>query len=180
MSLFDDLVHAGRDIVKKEDRAVEEKDFFDELCEEAVKESKTEDEKKRVAAILKKDTPFNKDVKKQLQRARKPKMRTVQHYLCDHCDCMIPDPEQGFIIHGNVYTADATCQGGLVGNNFPDEDTFTIDKVEKTVLCRQCLLEALGILGNTKRGKEEPHTPLLLDPVDHNDDPWGARRVQRR
>jgi hypothetical protein len=113
---------------------------------------KTEEEK--VGEVLAENSPFSKDVKRQIQRARKPPLRTVQHYLCDRCDEMISRAEDGFIIHGNIYTADPSCCGGLIGNNFPvpsgePGQMFVLDQVQKTVLCKRCFSEALGLKPKT-------------------------------
>ena len=83
-------------------------------------------------------------VKEKVMKARKPKLRTVLHYLCDGCDKEISKPESGFVIHGNIYVADPNQVGGVVGNNFPDKETFSIDEVQKTVLCVNCLTKALS------------------------------------
>lgn len=82
-----------------------------------------------------------------LRRSRKPRMRTVEHFLCDYCDSQISKPEDGFVIHGNIYVADPKKTGGLIGNNFPDDgEPVTQDNVTKTVMCRHCFMKALGLL----------------------------------
>lgn len=110
------------------------------------------DQEKKVAEVLDQKTPFSEDVKRQIKRARKPTMRTVAHYLCDGCDTEIIKPEDGFIIHGNIYVADPKCCGGLVGNNFPNKESFVADEVKQSVLCRMCFCKALGLL-DKKGGK---------------------------
>ena len=103
-------------------------------------------------------------LKKSLREAKKPRNRTVQQYLCDRCDGVIPLPRKnehdGFVIHGNVYCADPDEVGGLIGDNFPkmdpDDDKFTADQVGMTVLCKKCLLKVLGI----DAGRERAVDPL--------------------
>ena len=75
--------------------------------------------------------------------ARKPRMRTVVKMLCDRCDSVIMEPEGGYIVHGNIYVADPTSSGGLVGNNFPDNGN--VEDVQKSVFCIKCMLEVLGL-----------------------------------
>lgn len=95
-----------------------------------------------------------KKVKEHLEMARKPKMRTVQHYLCDQCDNTIPSPSEsdepkGFVVHGNILVADPNNKGGLIGNNFPEVkegEKIEPEAVKQTVLCTGCFLAALGIL----------------------------------
>lgn len=96
----------------------------------------------RAEEILRDDTgPFEKV--KDLVRMAKKRMRTVQQYVCDHCDTVIQRPSEGFVIHGNIYTANPMSCEGLVGNNFPKEGT--VDQVQKTVVCKPCLLKMLNI-----------------------------------
>lgn len=90
---------------------------------------------------------------KLVQEARKSRMRTVQHYLCDSCDTEILSADNGFVIQGNVYTADPQSPGGLVGNNFPEpnkEGFVKLDAVRQTVLCKRCFMKAIG--GDKKPG----------------------------
>jgi len=94
-------------------------------------------------AALKK-TSILPGVKEKLQQSRKPRLRTIEQYLCDNCDLVIGDPTEGFIVHGNIYVADPTSLGGLIGNNFPEEGGKA-DDVKKTVFCRKCFCMALGL-----------------------------------
>lgn len=87
-------------------------------------------------------------VREKLRMARKPRMRTVEQYLCDHCDTVITKPTEGYIVHGNIYVAEPSCRGGLVGNNFPEVEpgeSITPDSVKQTVFCKACFLKALGL-----------------------------------
>lgn len=95
----------------------------------------------KVDKVLKDEgTPFQR-IKEKIRMARKSRMRTVQMLLCDYCDEVILKPEDGFIIHGNIYVADPVQRGGLIGNNFPEEGT--IEQVHQTVLCRKCFMKSL-------------------------------------
>jgi hypothetical protein len=90
-------------------------------------------------------------VKDSIEMARKPKMRTVEQFLCDQCDKVIAKPEDGFIIHGNIYVADPTCRGGLIGNNIPEVaagEKIDPEAIKQTVLCKHCLLKSLNMFGN--------------------------------
>ena len=83
-------------------------------------------------------------------------MRTVEQYLCDQCDKVIARPEDGFVIHGNIYVADPSCIGGLIGNNFPPleegEKLVSIDKIKQTVMCKTCFFRGIGVTDiNTPR-----------------------------
>lgn len=84
------------------------------------------------------------EVKEKIRQSRKPRLRTVEQYLCDNCDIVIADPSDGFLVHGNIYVADPVNLGGLIGDNFPDADGKAAD-VKKTVFCRKCFCKALGL-----------------------------------
>lgn len=86
-----------------------------------------------------------KPIKKSIEMNRKTKMRIVQHYLCDNCDTAIINEDKGYVVQGNIYVANPTSRGGLVGNNFPEEEVFNIDQVHESVLCQQCLCAILNI-----------------------------------
>jgi len=57
------------------------------------------------------------------------------------------------VFQGNVYVADANSRGGLIGNNFPCDDSknaeddtpFRIADVEESVYCMKCVIETLYI-----------------------------------
>lgn len=77
---------------------------------------------------------------------------TVELYKCDGCSKVITDPKGGIVIHGNIYVADPTTKGGLVGNNFPgslDEEgvkpflSNISTLVEESVYCTPCFLKAV-------------------------------------
>lgn len=83
--------------------------------------------------------------KDNLREARKSRCRTVQQYLCDVCDRAIPKPEDGVVVQGNIYIADPTRLGGLVGDNFPKHDgPIQSSEVRKSVFCKNCFLDVLG------------------------------------
>lgn len=94
-------------------------------------------------ALRQTNLPSMGGVKEKVMKARKLKLRTIQRYLCDGCDNEISKPENGFVIHGNIYVADPNQVGGVIGNNFPEKELFSIDEVQKTVLCIDCLTKAL-------------------------------------
>jgi len=74
--------------------------------------------------------------------------RISQLYHCESCDVMIHNEKDGFVIHGNIYVANPSIRGGLIGNNFPDTVPgmkFEITDVRESVLCRKCLLKALQL-----------------------------------
>ena len=87
-------------------------------------------------------------IREKLRMARKPRMRTVEQFLCDHCDAVIAKPTDGYVVHGNIYVAEPSCRGGLIGNNFPEVqpgETITLESVKQTVYCKACFLKALGL-----------------------------------
>lgn len=107
------------------------------------------------------------EIKEKITMARKPSMRTVQHFVCDQCDTEIVNPTDGFVIHGNIYAADPSCLGGLIGNNFPLGDkSFTGDDVRKQVLCYRCFAHALNL--DNKVSEEELKICRLPPHVDYN------------
>ncbi len=85
--------------------------------------------------------------------AGKPKMRTIERYLCDLCDKIIDCPDSGFIIEGNIYTANPSEKGGLIGNNIPvvaENEKIDPKTIRKTVLCKNCFLQSVGIEDSAK------------------------------
>jgi hypothetical protein len=97
--------------------------------------------------------------KNKLRTHRKERMRTCQFYLCDLCDKPIHDPDDGFVVHGNVYVADAQCRGGLIGNNFPEVQPGTniqVTDVKEEVLCTECFVRACGLDKKYRKKEEVP------------------------
>lgn len=61
---------------------------------------------------------------------------------CSGTDCQETFDPYGhdyFMVAGNVYRG---RDGGLIGNNFKDEDMVELGAV--TIFCKRCLLQALG------------------------------------
>lgn len=123
-------------------------------------------------------------IKERVERARKPRMRTVEQYLCDHCDNIIPAPKAvesypaGVIIKGNIYVADPSVRGGLVGNNFPDTqpgDKIDPEAVRETVLCTPCFLRSLG-LWPSKADLSQLSCTKASDPMTRDLTPRRPRR----
>lgn len=97
---------------------------------------------------VKEGPPSLKPITEKLDQVKKPKCRTVQHYLCDRCDGVITNFEKGFVIQGNVYAADPDVICGIIGNAFPNPDAegkIEAAAVRRTVLCTDCLLVSLGL-----------------------------------
>jgi hypothetical protein len=99
-------------------------------------------------------------IKDCIKMARKPKMRTVEQYLCDNCDSIIPNSTEevteGFVIHGNIYVADPSKRSGIIGNNIPDVaegEKIEPAQVKQTVLCKTCLMKALFGINESKYKK---------------------------
>ena len=100
-------------------------------------------ENRWVGQILKnKTTPFQ-EIKENLRMARKPKMRTVQLLQCDACDKVIMEPEDGFIVQGNIYVADPANRGGLIGNNIPLNGG--VEEIQESAFCKRCFIKALHL-----------------------------------
>ena len=76
-------------------------------------------------------------------------MATVTLYKCDGCERIIQKPEDGLVVHGNIYVADPNHRGGLIGNNFPEvkpkrsDNVFTESAVKETVFCIPCFMQAI-------------------------------------
>ena len=96
--------------------------------------------------ILKDKTDALQEVKEKIRESRKPRLRTVEQYLCDGCDLVIADPQDGFVIHGNIYAADPVNIDGMIGNNFPEDKDALASSVKKIVFCKQCFLSALDLI----------------------------------
>ena len=72
----------------------------------------------------------------------------VTLYKCSVCEKVILKPEDGLVVHGNIYVADPTTRGGLVGNNFPTEpvefdrgSALVGGVVKETAFCTGCFLK---------------------------------------
>lgn len=75
---------------------------------------------------------------------------TVTLYRCSKCKGIITDPKEGVVVHGNIYVADPTERGGLVGNNFPKaafkvgkDDEPIVDQIGESVYCKGCFLRVV-------------------------------------
>lgn len=149
------------------------RNLIDDMQHEAGEEAKHITQRRLVSAaehtsnkIIKK--PSGKtvnEIKGHIKNARatKDRMRTVSHYLCDVCDKPIYNVEDGFIVKGNIYTADPTCHGGLIGNAFPEsskDGTIVAKEVKESVFCKICFFSALGIgkKNATNRASSQPFT----------------------
>jgi hypothetical protein len=66
-------------------------------------------------------------------------------YLCDQCSIPILNPEDGFVIQGNIYVANPKYRGGLIGDNFPKaiNGRIQIDQINEVVYCKKCFFEIL-------------------------------------
>lgn len=68
--------------------------------------------------------------------------------VCDHCHSVIANPEDGFIVKGNIYNADhGEFPERLVGDNFPTTRSFAVrlDEIGETGICKSCMCKALGL-----------------------------------
>lgn len=68
-------------------------------------------------------------------------------YCCDDCTILIENPDDGFVIKGNIYIASPESHGGLIGNNFPAGKVtgIALGEIGETVLCKSCFLKALKL-----------------------------------
>lgn len=98
-------------------------------------------------AVKKRGTPALEPVKDTLRvKGPEHRMKVGHFYFCDACDQPIYDPRDGVIVHGNIYVADPTTRGGLIGNNFPNVkpgEKIEVTDVKETVMCRACFTEAV-------------------------------------
>lgn len=145
---------------------------------ESLESVKMSDVTKSIKSINKVKSRVNKAVRS------KERLRTVSHYLCDRCDKLITDPEDGFVIQGNIYVADTSCRGGLIGNNFPlpeepgkKEHKFEIDEVDENVFCKWCLNEVLNLnkKKDVKRSSVKKHYNDLgykKTPKEESEEGW--------
>ena len=120
-----------------------------EAMEQTVRRVTSAAEVKSKKILKKRSFVMDDGIKAHVRKARaKERMRTVSHFLCDACDEVILNPEDGFIVQGNVYVADPSFRGGLIGNAFPDPDDkgmIPAEEVRQTVFCKECLVKALGL-----------------------------------
>jgi hypothetical protein len=112
-------------------------------------------QKPKIRNINQPPTRFNKTIKKQgtpslegvkqVLRSKKEDsecMKVGHFYYCDHCGKPIYNSEDGIIVHGNIYVADPTMRGGLIGNNFPNVAPGTkieVTDVREQVFCLNCI-----------------------------------------
>lgn len=119
------------------------------MLEESARDAAAETDEAEIVEIEKALSPLKdslEPIREEIRKSRKPRMRTVEQYLCDGCDKTIMSPRAGFVIHGNIYVADPNQLGGLIGNNFPETDEpISLDCVKRTVLCKECFIEAVGL-----------------------------------
>jgi len=115
-----------------------------------------------------------------------------KYYYCSSCDTPITYPEEGRIIHGNVYMADPEGRSGVIGNNLPVPPvppvpepvkekkvknvapkqkqkppapfTFTEDDIKETVLCNNCLIQQLRLEDFIKQKYTQPAPRLTTHP----------------
>lgn len=66
-------------------------------------------------------------------------MKTAQFCICDKCLKPILDPEEGFIVQGNIYGADPNKNLGIIGNNIDK------DEVKKVAFCKECFIKILDL-----------------------------------
>lgn len=106
-------------------------------------------------------------VKTPLRKTKKG-MRTCSYYLCDKCNQPIIDCDDGYVFHGNVYVANPSERGGLIGNNFPKVVPGTlidVEDVEENVFCHKCVMVVLGLDKHyePKVRKRSPNSAPLED-----------------
>ena len=99
--------------------------------------------------------------KTKLKESRRERLSVVSHFICDQCDEPIISARDGFVIHGNIYVADPSVEGGLIGDNFPAEGTS--GEVKKTVMCVKCFFKALGVKTFRPSG-DKNGLPQVLEP----------------
>ncbi len=149
MALFEDQERRSRP--QSERSESDEQSLLEQSARDAAAESVSEDD---FVSELKSYNDSLEPIREEIRKSRKPRMRTVEQYLCDSCDKTILSPRSGFVIHGNIYVADPNQSGGLIGNNFPETDEpVSLDCVKKTVLCKGCFIEAVGL--GQREGTEE-------------------------
>lgn len=86
---------------------------------------------------------------------------TVELYKCDSCKDIIYNSNNGYLIVGNIYTANPNSLGGLIGNNFPKSDTFAISDINKSVFCKKCFLKAIGMaVEKVEKSRKNQYMPL--------------------
>jgi hypothetical protein len=72
-------------------------------------------------------------------------MPKCERYMCDGCERIIADPQDGFVIHGNISTADVAQPKTLIGDNLPSSGESPRTLITETVYCKNCFLTKLGI-----------------------------------
>ena len=100
--------------------------------------------------INSKTIPSLEPVKQALRKAGAKSLdeRCISYYVCDDCKKPIIKPEDGFLIQGNIYVADTSCMGGIIGDNIPRSETnekikFTRDDIHFAIYCKKCLFSIL-------------------------------------
>lgn len=140
-------------------------------------------QKPKIRNINQPPTRFNKTIKKQgtpslegvkqVLRSKKEDseyMKVGHFYYCDRCGKPIYNSEDGIIVHGNIYVADPTMRGGLIGNNFPNVAPGTkieVTDVKEQVFCLNCIDSIFKSIKPSNSSKD------VIDFRDAED--WNAR-----
>lgn len=135
-----------RSLLQSESEQRDEEFFARHNILDSARDAAAEVSEEDFVASLKSTKDSLEPIREEIRKSRKPRLRTVEQYLCDNCDRIISSPSGGFVVHGNIYVADPTINGGLIGNNFPETDEpVSLDCVKRTVLCKSCFIEAVGL-----------------------------------
>lgn len=88
--------------------------------------------------------------------------------FCDICETVIKNPNDGFVVTGNVGVADISqSHKDLIGNNIPEpseDGTIMANEINKQYFCKSCLCKALNILCVSVRNNY-PYVPKPIGPI---------------
>ena len=142
-------------------------DYLEMAKEAAYKEAVDDVDFKYLGRLSKKAIKrrfkYLNDLFMRLKEAMSYRTHNKEVAVCKACSKQILKPKDGFIIQGNVYVADIFTRRGLIGNNFPDNDSFGVGEVGEVIFCMDCLQVVLGI--ENKFSKQAKLRPPLDESV---------------
>lgn len=86
---------------------------------------------------------------------------TKVYLQCEKCNEAILNPEDGFLVMGNIYVAQSEPTNGLIGSAFPNPDkngNISADAINQVAYCKSCFRSALK-MGNPGRPKQTKRNP---------------------
>lgn len=72
-------------------------------------------------------------------------MKSRKVPFCENCDAPLVDSNDGFIVQGNIFAADAETAFGIIGGTGSLSPDPLTGQPPKVAYCRRCFCETLGL-----------------------------------